>query len=295
LVVILIFGSINVDLIVPVPNFPQPGETVLGGDYMLLPGGKGANQALAARRAGSEVTLAGAVGPDSFAEIALGLLRRGGVDTHLVRVVERPTGCAAILVSHAGENAIAVAPGANTSVRSDQVPEELLDVNTTLVAQMEVPVSETEMMIRRVRGRGGRCLLNLAPALPIDPGLLWQIDLLIANEGEIAKAGLDQTQLARRLTQGLVVTRGAAGASAFLADGSRFDVRALPIDPVDTTGAGDAFVGVLAAALDLGFNLNSALRRASTAGGLACLVRGAQTAMPDAAAIDSAQARLPPG
>src|SRR5712672_1972964 len=97
--VILVFGSINVDVLVPVPLLPQPGETVLGGDYALLPGGKGANQALAARRAGCDVVLAGAVGPDAFAGIALELLQRGGVDTHLVRVVERPTGCAAIVVS----------------------------------------------------------------------------------------------------------------------------------------------------------------------------------------------------
>src|SRR5262252_3830094 len=118
---ILVFGSINVDLIVPVPRLPQPGETVLGGDYALLPGGKGANQALAARRAGAEVVLVGSVGSDPFAGIALNLLRAAGVDTRLVRVVEQPTGCAAIMVSSEGENAIAVAPGANASAQSDHV------------------------------------------------------------------------------------------------------------------------------------------------------------------------------
>jgi ribokinase len=292
---ILIFGSINVDLIVPVPHLPRPGETVLGGDYGLLPGGKGANQALAARRAGSDVVLAGAVGPDSFAGIALELLRRGGVDTRLVRTVAQPTGCAAITVSCTGENAIAVAPGANARVQSDQVPDELLDGNTILVAQMEVPPGETETLIKRVRMRGGRCLLNLAPALPIDLGLLSEIDLLVANEGEIATTGEDPMRLARRLRQGLVVTRGAAGAIAFVADGSRFEVPALPISPVDTTGAGDTFVGVLAAALDLGSSLEFALRRASAAAGLTCLAQGAQTAMPDPAAIDAAMTRLPPG
>lgn len=292
---ILIFGSINVDLIIPVPNLPQPGETVLGGDYALLSGGKGANQALAARRAGSEVVLAGAVGPDSFAGIALDLLRREGVDTQLVKIVEQPTGCAAIMVSAAGENTIAVAPGANTGVQSDQVPDEVLDASTTLLAQMEVPLGETETVIRRVRTRGGRCILNLAPALPIDPGLLPAIDLLVANENEAAKTGPDPMQLARRLRQGLVVTRGRAGAIAYLTDGSLIEVPALPIEPVDATGAGDTFVGVLAAALDLGSNLKFALRRASAAAGLACLARGAQTAIPDAAAIDAAMTRLPPG
>src|SRR5215471_31936 len=136
---IVVFGSINVDLICPVQDLPQPGETVLGGDYALLPGGKGANQALAARRAGSEVVLAGAIGRDPFASIALDLVRRDGVDTQLVREVDRPTGCAAVMVSSSGENAIAVSPGANSAVRWDWVPDELLNTETALVAQMEVP------------------------------------------------------------------------------------------------------------------------------------------------------------
>ena len=289
---IVVFGSINVDLIVPVPRLPRAGETVLGGDYALLPGGKGANQALAARRAGAEVVMAGAVGADPFASLALDLLRGDGVDTRLVRVVEQPTGCAAIMVSSEGENTIAMAPGANVSARSDQVPEELLSAGTTLVAQMEVPPSETATLIRRLRKRGGCSLLNLAPALPIDIGLLREIDIVVANEGEAAATGSDPEWLARRLRHGLVVTRGAAGALAILHDGMRIEVPALAIEPVDTTGAGDAFVGVLAAALDLGSTLETALHRASAAAGLACLARGAQTAMPDGAAIAAAVDRL---
>src|SRR6266436_2097626 len=140
---ILVFGSINADRIVPVGHLPRAGETVLG-DYALLPGGKGANQALAARRAGSEVVLAGAVGADFFAGIALDLVRREGVDTRLVRSVAEPTGCAAIMVSADGQNAIAVAPGANATVRSEHVPDELLGADTILVAQLEVPPGETE-------------------------------------------------------------------------------------------------------------------------------------------------------
>jgi ribokinase len=289
---IVVFGSINVDLIVPVPRLPRPGETILGGDYALLPGGKGANQALAARRAGAEVVLAGAVGADSFAGLALDLLRRDGVDTRLVRAVEQPTGCAAIMVSREGENMIAVAPGANASARSDQVPDELLSTGTTLVAQMEVPPSETAMLIRRLRTRGGYSLLNLAPALPINVALLGEVDLVVANEGEAAASGSDLQRLARRPRQGLVVTRGAAGALAILRDETRIEVSALAIEPVDTTGAGDTFVGVLAAALDLGSTLETALRLASAAAGLACLARGAQTAMPDGAAIAAAVGRL---
>src|SRR5271156_4182160 len=263
---IVIFGSINVDLIVPVPRLPRPGETVLGGDYALLPGGKGANQALAARRAGAEVVMIGAVGTDSFAAPALDLLRRAGIDLRLVRTVAEPTGCAAIMVSAAGENAIAVASGANASVRSDQVPDELLDPGTLLVVQMEVPSSETMAVIRRVRDRGGRSLLNFAPALPIDLDLLHEIDFVVANEGEAAALGADPASIAVRLRQGLVVTRGAAGAMAYPADATAFSVPALPIVPVDTTGAGDTFVGLLAAALDGGAPLETALRRASSGG-----------------------------
>ena len=292
---IVVFGSINVDLIVPVARLPRLGETVLGGDYALLPGGKGANQALAARRAGAEVVLAGAVGADPFADAALDRLRGEGVDTRLVRVVEQPTGCAAIMVSSEGENMIAVAPGANARARSYQLPDDLLGAGTTLVAQMEVPPGETAQLIRRLRMRGGYSLLNLAPALPIDAALWTEIDLAVANKDEAAAAtGSDPEGLARRLRQGLVVTRGAAGAVAILRDGTRIEVPPLAIEPVDTTGAGDTFVGVLAAALDLGSTLEIALRRATAAAGLACLARGAQTAMPDAAAIAAAVGRLSP-
>jgi len=163
------------------------------------------------------------------------------------------------MVSSEGENTIAVAPGANASARSDQVPDELLCAGTTLVAQMEVPPSETAMLIRRLRTRGGYSLLNLAPALPIDIALLGEIDLVVANEGEAAATGSDPARLALRPRQGLVVTRGAAGALAILRDGVRIEVPALAIEPVDTTGAGDTFVGVLAAALDLGSPLEAAL------------------------------------
>ena len=289
---ILVFGSINVDLIVPVPHLPHPGETVLGEDYSILPGGKGANQALAARRAGAGVMLAGAVGTDTFADIALGQLRREGVDTRLVRLVEQPTGCAAIMVAAGGENAIAVAPGANVSASADQVPDELLGPDTILVAQMEVPPGETEILIGRLQARGGCSLLNLAPALPVDPAFLSNIDLVVANEGEAATLGSEPARIAQLPRQALVVTRGAMGATAFLRGGGRIEVLALPIEPVDTTGAGDTFVGVLAAALDLGSTLEGALRRASAAAGLACLARGAQSAMPDAAAITAAVEQL---
>jgi ribokinase len=290
---ILVFGSINIDLLVPVRELPRPGETVLGGDYALLPGGKGANQALAARRGGASVMLAGAVGEDAFADAALALLQRDGVDLGLLRRGAQPTGCAAIMVGAMGENLIAVASGANAAAAASDVPDDLLGRGTILLCQMEVPAEATADLIRRAAARGATTLLNLAPAAPIDPDLFGAIDFLVANAGEAATLGDDPAQVARRLRQALVVTRGAAGAMAFVAAGNRLNVPALAIEPVDTTGAGDTFVGVLAAGLDQGLALPAALRRASAAAGLACLAHGAQTAMPDAAAIDAAVARLP--
>lgn len=290
---ILVFGSINIDLLVPVAALPRPGETVLGGDYALLPGGKGANQALAARRAGAEVMLAGAVGEDAFADAALELLRLDGVDLGLVRRVERPTGCAAIVVGEGGENLIAVAPGANREAVAAAVPDGVLRPDTIVLCQNEVPMAESAALLRRAREGNALTILNLAPAGPIERSLLADLDILVVNEAEAATLGAVPGGLTRELRQALIVTYGALGATAFLADGSTIEVPALAIDPVDTTGAGDTFVGVLAASLDQDLALDTALRRASAAAGLACLARGAQTAMPDRAAIDGALVRLP--
>ena len=290
---ILVFGSINIDLIVPVPDLPRPGETVLGGDYALLPGGKGANQALAARRAGAEVTMAGAVGEDAFAEAALENLRRDGVGLDLVRRVERPTGCAAIMVAAGGQNLIALAPGANRDAVASAVPDALLGPETTVLCQNEAPMPESAALLRRAGVRGARTILNLAPAGPIPADLSSDLDFLVVNETEAASLGPDPAASARTLRQGLILTLGARGAASFLADGACLHVPALAIEAIDTTGAGDSFVGVLAAGLDQGLPLEPALRRASAAAGLACLAKGAQTAMPDRAAIDAALAGLP--
>lgn len=290
--VILVFGSINIDVLVPVPSLPMPGETVLGGDYALLPGGKGANQALAARRAGAAVRLAGAVGDDAFAELALTALRSEGVDLSLLRQAARPTGLAAIMVARNGENLIAVASGANRDAAAAAVPDAALGRDTVLLCQMEVPAPENWALIRRAASAGARTLLNLAPAAPIDPEILGRIDILVANQGEAASLGGDLDGLARQLRTALVVTSGGEGSTAFLAGGGRIAAPALPVAAVDTTGAGDTFVGVLAAGLDQGLALEPALRRASAAAGLACLSRGAQSAMPTAAAIENAARAL---
>jgi ribokinase len=286
---IVVFGSINVDLLVPVPHLPSPGETVLGDDYQIAPGGKGANQALAARRAGSQVAMIGAVGRDAFAEIGLSLLRQGGVDLSLVATSTRPTGCAMITIDAAGENQIAVSSGANLAVTAAQVPDHLLGPKTVLVLQREVPMPENAALIRRAHERGACIVLSLAPAGPIAPAGFEDIDIVVANERE---AGALDPMVSHRLRRALVVTRGAAGAIAYLADGGTIEVPALKIAPVDTTGAGDTFAGVLATGLDQRLPLDAALRRASAAAALTCLAVGAQSAMPNRAAIDEAVDRL---
>ena len=174
---ILAFGSINIDIVIAVPMLPKPGETVLGESYRLLPGGKGANQALAAARDGARVMLAGAVGDDAFADAALALLRVGGIDLSLVRTVTQPTGCAIISVAEgSGENLITVASGANGGVTADLVPDALLGPDVTLLLQMELPTAETEQLIARAKARGARIVLNLAPARPIAQDALRSVD-----------------------------------------------------------------------------------------------------------------------
>lgn len=294
---IVVFGSINVDLLVQVPHLPRPGETVLGPGYRTVPGGKGANQAVAAARAGAEVRLVGRVGQDSFGDLALTELTAAGVDLRAVKRDRRPTGCAFISVDPVGQNQIVVAAGANVGVRERQAPDEFLGSDTLVLLQMEVPPAENWALVTRACARGARILLNAAPAAPI-PGLaLAALDWLVVNEAEalvlasrLGTGGLDAESAGRMLSGALgittVVTLGAAGAIAFSRDVA-WRTGSLPIRPVDSTAAGDAFVGTFAAAVESRLELPEALRRASVAGGLACLVQGAQPSLPDKSMVDA--------
>ncbi|WP_119459318.1 ribokinase [Rhodospirillaceae bacterium SYSU D60014] len=292
---ILVFGSINIDLVIPVETLPRPGETVLGPGYRLVPGGKGANQALAARRAGGDVRMIGRVGRDSFADLALADLTAAGVDLRDVERDDQPTGCALVCVDRQGDNLIVVASGANRAVAAPQVGDALLEAKTLLLLQMEIPAAENWSLVRRARACGARILLNAAPAGPIPKDALAALDWLVMNEGEavtVAKGlGLsaqDPRTAARALAAAggiaTVVTLGKAGTIAFHGE-EAWRVGALPVDCVDSTGAGDAFVGAFAAAVESGADLPAALHRASVAGGLACLAQGAQPSLPDDAEI----------
>lgn len=285
---IVVFGSINLDLVTRVDHIPAPGETVLGRSYDRIPGGKGANQALAARRAGSAVVLAGATGADEFAEIALSLLRSEGVDLSSVAQVALPTGAAFISVDARGQNAITVAAGANMAARGSAVEATRLGAGDILLLQREVPDAEGQVAAELARRRGGRVVLNLAPAGRIPDGLLSALDILVMNEHEAETLGsalgaADGADLARLLDQrfGLatVLTLGEKGAVAW--DGGRaIQVAAPRVTVVDTTAAGDTFVGAFAAALDAGLDFAAALHRGVIAGSLACTRPGAQTSIP---------------
>lgn len=294
---IVVFGSINVDLIFPVPALPRAGDTVLGRTYMTAPGGKGANQAVAAARDGARVAMYGCIGRDGFGRLARENLARAEVDVAGLRETEVPTGCASICVDGAGQNLIAVASGANLELRASDVTDSVLTESTTLVLQMETPVAEVAALAERAKRRGCRVVLNLAPATGLPAEAFGVLDVLVANEGEAAalSAG-DPPELARRVAtefQNLtvVVTLGERGVIAAGLD-EAWSVGVLPIKPVDTTGAGDCFVGVLAAALDRGAAMPEALHRASVAAGLACLAAGAQPSLPDARAIEAKLASL---
>lgn len=292
---IVVFGSLVCDIVMVTPDLPRPGETVLTDAYQMLPGGKGANQALAAARTGAPVQFVGCRGRDTFGATALGNLEAAGVDLSGVSLSDRPTACASVCVDTAGANQIVVASGANLDVRAQQLDEISIAAGDVGLFQMEVPLTENWQAIKSCHDRGGRTILNAAPFAPVPSDVLTCLDVLVVNEVEAAGLAadldlgdLDEPALARQLADrfGLtaVITLGAGGAVAASA-GGQLTVTALDIDARDTVGAGDAFVGSFAAAYADGAGLGDCLRHAAVAGSLTCLQPGAQDGLPDAAAI----------
>ena len=293
-----VFGSINLDVSVRSPRLPRPGETLLGTGALLSPGGKGANQAHAAQRFGMHTQLFGMVGDDAFARPALERLMHAGVDvTGVGATATDPTGLALITVSDVGENTIVVAPGANFAARAAQVPDAVLQASRVLLLQLEVPLSESLALARRARTLGCKVVLNASP-LPPDAALdVSAIDLLIVNAIELDQLraprpipGADLMARARVLAASLhvdvLVTLGAEGSFLARANGEQAAARALAVTPVDTTGAGDTYAGVLCAAMASGEPPQRAMDFATVAAGLACLRCGAQVAQPTRSEID---------
>ena len=272
-----VVGSINLDLVATCERLPRPGETVTGGEFTRVPGGKGGNQAVAAARLGAQVAMVGAVGDDEFAREATAGLTAAGVDLSGLRVADAPTGVALILVDADGENQIVVAPGANAQLRPEDVDMGEAD---GVLAQLEIPV---EAVVAAARTDAWLCL-NAAPARPVPPGLLDRVDLLVVNRYELDALG--------RPSRGLTaLTLGAEGA-VLLEDGVEV-ARAEPprVDAVDGTAAGDAFTACLAVSLLEGRPRDDALRRACAAGALAASRLGAQPSLPTAEEVDAILAR----
>lgn len=294
---ITIFGSINMDLIATTDRLPKPGETVAGNGFSTAAGGKGANQALAARRAGAAVRMSGAVGNDGFAEPAVDLLQTAGTDLSTVRRVSEPTGTALILVRGDGENMIAVVPGANGTNTAEHAAAAVAALNAgdTLMLQFEIPVDAVETALNAAKAKGVRTVLNLAPLIPEAARLGRLADIVIANETEFERlAGQDNMSSSEREAalvrlhgetgQTLIVTLGGDGVIA-IRDGELSRAKGLVIEPVDTVGAGDTFCGYFAASLDQGLDFHASLRRAAVAGSLACLKQGAQPSIPVASEV----------
>lgn len=294
---ITVFGSINMDLIATTTRLPKPGETVAGTGFATAAGGKGANQALAACRAGAQVKMAGAVGKDGFANDAVALLKDGGADLSLVKSVEAPTGTALILVEADGENMIAVVPGANGTLTSADASNALKGMSTTdtLMLQLEIPAEAVETALHEARAAGIRTVINIAPLTDEAARLGKMADIVIANETEFERlageSGMGNAEreaamirLHGETGQTLIVTLGADGVMA-LHEGKLYRASGLTIEPVDTVGAGDTFCGYFTASLDAGLGFEDALKRAAIAGSLACLNPGAQPAIPMASDV----------
>ena len=287
---IVVAGSANMDLVGLAARLPRPGETVLGDDFVMSPGGKGANQAIAAARAGGDCVLLGAVGSDAFGVTITARLSGAGVDTARLRTSYGTSGVAVIMVDHAGENTILVSPGANNSF-TGLSPEEtaVIAAGDVLLCQQEIPAATVTEAARAARAGGTRVILNAAPARELSAELLDNVDLLVVNQSEAetitgSDTGMDGLLA---LVPRAVLTLSGDGAWYADRDGRDERVPPFPVKVVDTTAAGDAFTGALAVAWGEGRDLVEAVRWANAAGA-ACVRRvGAYNSLPTRADIDA--------
>lgn len=281
---VVVFGSVNMDLVASAPALPVPGETVLGDGFTTVPGGKGANQAIAATRAGATCAFVGAVGDDAFGAALRAGLMDSTVDISRLRTVPGPSGVALIVVDPTGENTIVVVPGANGALAVTDADRSAIARADVLLCQLEVPLNAVVAAATAAREAGTRVVLNAAPARALPPRLLAVVDLLVVNEIEAA-ALADDLDALLRLVPRVVLTLGARGARFADRDGTRITVPAPTITAIDTTAAGDAFTGALAVAWAEGRPLVDALRWACAAGAVCARRPGASTALPDRAEI----------
>ena len=292
---VCVLGSANMDLVVFADRAPAMGETVAGERFVTIPGGKGANQAIAAARAGADVAMVGAVGVDPYGDELVGVLREAGVDVRgLARSGDAPTGTAHILVESGGDNSIVVVPGANGTVHAAVSGLDVaLDGAGLLLLQLELPLDAVVDGARAGRAQGVKVVLTPAPAQALPGELFESVDLLVPNEHEatILTGKTDVEAAAAALLDvvpEVVVTLGARGALWLDRDGGRLEVPAPEVVALDTTAAGDTFVGALAVALGEGQPMRDALGWATTAAALSVRKEGASTSMPHRAEITEA-------
>ncbi|MCC5948912.1 MAG: ribokinase [Nitriliruptoraceae bacterium] len=291
---LVVVGSTNLDIVVPVRHIPRPGETVVGDDHFRVPGGKGGNQAVACARMGGRTAFVGCIGDDDAGRTLRDSMERAGVDTTSVEVIANtPSGVALIVVDDEGENTVTVSPGANSQLSADRLPSALLGGAAAVLIQLEIPL---ETAVRAAELAGGSVVLNPAPGRALPDALLRHVDVLVPNRSELAiLSGRDEEPqqleeieaLARALpgSARVVVTLGADGALV-IEDTGAVHVPAHRVRAVDATGAGDTFCGALSVALVEGADLVEAARTAVAAAGLSVTVRGAQPSMPQRDAVE---------
>lgn len=281
---IIVVGSINMDLVTSTNRIPAVGETVIGDAFHTTPGGKGANQAMAAARLGAEVTMVGAVGDDAFGEAAMNNLKQQGIGTDAIRIVEGcSTGIAAITVSD-GDNSIIVVTGANHSITPTviEAQEEILKNSNMLLVQLEIPLDSVIRAVQLAKKHNIRTILNPAPIQPLPMELLEMVDYLTPNEHEqtLLFASTDgSVKQLERLKEKCIVTKGSKGVMLYQ-NGEEILIPGVEVEAVDTTGAGDSFNGALAFALCQGKSVEEACRFANVVGAISVTKFGAQAGMP---------------
>jgi ribokinase len=311
---VCVLGSINTDIVVRCPSLPGAGQTVLGGPFEVHPGGKGANQAVAAARAGADVMMIGVVGDDAYGSRRMDELAAEGIDISRVRRCAEPTGVALITVDGGGENTIVVAPGANAMLEEQDADDagDVIRSADALLMQLEVPIDAVMAAARIARSHGTLVVLNAAPARPIPAELVGLIDLLVVNKTEAIELTNQDRPTVEALTMlgvaSAVMTLGDEGAQ-YTHHGHAGGVYAFPVEPIDTVGAGDAFAGVLTVrwaehlialnplaggVLDQ-VEVLDAVCWACAAGALATTVRGATPSLPTREKIKQLLARHDPG
>jgi ribokinase len=283
---VCVVGSANLDLVAIADRLPGPGETVLGSSYSEHAGGKGLNQAVAAARSGARTAFVGAVGRDQAGDTLLDVLDGDGIDRTAVLTVDLPTGRALIAVDAQAENSIVVVPGANGEVRVDRLPR-----CSVVLTQLEIPLDVVAAALAAARAAGAVTVLNPAPAASLPDDVVADCDLIVPNEHEVGLLG-GPARLLELGCRAVVVTRGGEGVEIHRRGGVEHRP-AHPVDVIDTTGAGDAFCGALAARLARAADLDAAVDWAMAAGALATSVVGAVPAQPTAAAIEARLASIP--